>query len=654
MAGAIILETIGSQLTGYGIHGGNQMVRAIRLEPTTRSALFGGTKILKDRGFPEIAKHAVSRLQAAQTGAPAVVIVGEVKRGKSSLVNALIGHPNASPVGVDVTTNAFVRITTPTAKFRDGAARLIFADGRREIPLAEVPQWITVAGQYAQDPASPIPRGVEMALPAKYLPDIDLVDTPGVGGLTSAHLMTARHAASWASLLVFVTDAGQPLTAPELTFLSELSETVETIVLVVTKKDLYPAGWREIVAENKSLLAKFAPRFAQAPICVVSSQLANQATTVPDGPMKQALEEASGIPELAAILAQRAGSADSAGVANALRVVRSGLDQVQAQLVARKEAASGTAEVLAELTNERSRLEKLSNQQSRWTLDLDRDMGRIRSDSITLATKEFAEARDRWTRKIAGERRAMSTGGRRQMMSEISIDLETVSERVANNFYGALYQAVFRLFEQGADAESVLGQVSGGLRQIQVQRKELRPSGVAKFDPGLATSAIYGVSIANGIGGFAVAGFFNPIALAIGGTWLAVNLTYRVIKGGKAQLQTWMQETTQAFQAELVAVTDNVIRDFRPEVIVGFREYLSAASAELKLAIREAETAAATGAKERQARIDAIERHVVAVRAQATAVDEALAAVLAPPAQKALPAAGTKRALPTSNKAVSK
>jgi hypothetical protein len=37
---------------------------------------------------------------------PLVVVAGEVKRGKSTLVNALLGQPGLAPSGVDVVTSA--------------------------------------------------------------------------------------------------------------------------------------------------------------------------------------------------------------------------------------------------------------------------------------------------------------------------------------------------------------------------------------------------------------------------------------------------------------------------------------------------------------------------------------------------------------------
>src|SRR6185369_5456891 len=50
---------------------------------------------------------------------PRIVVVGETKRGKSSLVNMLIGVPNLSPVDAAVATSSylqFVYSTTPGAR----------------------------------------------------------------------------------------------------------------------------------------------------------------------------------------------------------------------------------------------------------------------------------------------------------------------------------------------------------------------------------------------------------------------------------------------------------------------------------------------------------------------------------------------------------
>src|SRR6187200_2911257 len=105
------------------VRSANSPVRGVRLDPPTRSALFGATRLLKDRGLPEVATFALQRLQPSQQDAPAIVVVGEVKRGKSSLVNALLGHTGLSPVEVDVATNSFLRFAPPTRELPEGTAR---------------------------------------------------------------------------------------------------------------------------------------------------------------------------------------------------------------------------------------------------------------------------------------------------------------------------------------------------------------------------------------------------------------------------------------------------------------------------------------------------------------------------------------------------
>jgi hypothetical protein len=51
---------------------------------------------------------AVSRVLAERPVRPAVVVVGETKRGKSSLINALLNTPGLSPVDVAVATSSYL------------------------------------------------------------------------------------------------------------------------------------------------------------------------------------------------------------------------------------------------------------------------------------------------------------------------------------------------------------------------------------------------------------------------------------------------------------------------------------------------------------------------------------------------------------------
>ena len=55
----------------------------------------------------EALAEAVRQTQGPALGMSRVVVVGETKRGKSSLVNALLRQPELSPVDLSVATSAF-------------------------------------------------------------------------------------------------------------------------------------------------------------------------------------------------------------------------------------------------------------------------------------------------------------------------------------------------------------------------------------------------------------------------------------------------------------------------------------------------------------------------------------------------------------------
>src|SRR5262249_39911045 len=98
-------------------------------------------------------------------------------------------------------------------------------------------------------------RSVEVRVPHRVLrPGLRLLDTPGVGGLESAHGEITMGTLSAADCLVFVTDASQELTGPEMEFLQGAVRRCPTTALVVTKTDIYP-HWRRIVELNREHLA---------------------------------------------------------------------------------------------------------------------------------------------------------------------------------------------------------------------------------------------------------------------------------------------------------------------------------------------------------------------------------------------------------------
>src|SRR4051794_24165340 len=131
-----------------------------------------------------------------------VLVVGEFKKGKSSLINALL-NARVCPSDADRATAVptFVRYG-PRA-----GARGISADGDAGPPIALTD--IESLATAARDPGPT--RSLEVTVPRELLRGgLVLVDTPGVGGgLTAAHAAVTLRALTAADVVLFVSDAGQ-------------------------------------------------------------------------------------------------------------------------------------------------------------------------------------------------------------------------------------------------------------------------------------------------------------------------------------------------------------------------------------------------------------------------------------------------------------
>lgn len=281
---------------------------------------------------PDLAERldaAAARLRAGQ--GVAVAVVGEFKQGKSTLVNALVGT-DVCPVDADLVTalpTVLRHGPSPTAHLQipreDGTLEAV------AIPPAELTGYIT--GTAPDDAGRPAPRAVEVRLDRRLLgTGLTVIDTPGVGGLDSAQGNLTLAALPPTGAALFVTDAAQELTAPEVEFLVRVGERCPRVFCVVTKTDLY-AEWRRIVEIDRDHLARAG---LDVPIVAVSSflRIRAQARDSTD------LNTESGFPHLVDLLRRdvlEAGAAQSVAAARAelafvVAQLREGVDAEQAAL----------------------------------------------------------------------------------------------------------------------------------------------------------------------------------------------------------------------------------------------------------------------------------------------------------------------------------
>ncbi len=171
-----------------------------------------------------------------------VLIAGEAKRGKSTLVNQLLGQ-DVLPTGrVPVTAIATTVRRHADRSTADHPVRVSFLDGRvAPFALAALPGLVTEAGNPRN--AKGI-RTVDIDLGPGPLDDVDveLVDTPGTGTIFSHNTAAAHTAYQGLDAAVFVVTADPPMSASERDLLAQIADRSVHTIVFVNKADQLEAG----------------------------------------------------------------------------------------------------------------------------------------------------------------------------------------------------------------------------------------------------------------------------------------------------------------------------------------------------------------------------------------------------------------------------
>ncbi|GIF96638.1 dynamin family protein [Catellatospora citrea] len=298
--------------------------------------------------------------------AAGVVVVGEKKRGKSSLINALVDEPDLLPVDADVAT--CVHLAVSHGPQRQARVVDLAAPQGRPIPPEDI------AAYAALDPATqqhrhPDVSHVEVSLPRPLLDGLVLVDTPGIGSLLAGHAEVTLAALDRADAALVVVHAGMELAASEVAFLARVTDRVRAVLFVLTQIDKYPA-WERIRDRDRELLAAHAPQLADAAWFPVSGHLHQLAASLQaEGAHEDAarLRATAGIEQLRQALRDRvAGRAAhlrlSAAVDAALTELR---EVITAQELA-QHALRHDPELAVALRRERDRLKTVTEQGAQW------------------------------------------------------------------------------------------------------------------------------------------------------------------------------------------------------------------------------------------------------------------------------------------------
>lgn len=259
---------------------------------------------------PAVKARLRDRLAAVPDSA-ALVVVGETKKGKSSVLNALLGRPGVSPVEPDVATATYVWFEHGA----DEAAIVQTGTGtEHRVRLDDLSRWVTVSGleenREARDAdGAVVAHPVRVTLDAPLLKELALIDTPGVGGLVGAHTAMTLRAIGLTGAMLFVTDLTAPMTQHECEFLQRVADghqLAEVVIAASMSDKLLPDQRVAALAAVRDVLERRLPAFADAVLVPVSATQAETASR-PDlhDEARRILREQSGLDELERVLLER-------------------------------------------------------------------------------------------------------------------------------------------------------------------------------------------------------------------------------------------------------------------------------------------------------------------------------------------------------------
>ena len=569
-------------------------------------------QLVRDAGHPAITNLLESAQARLARQEVLVAVLGEFKQGKSSLINGLLGE---TVLTVDDDLATAVPAILRFGRVRSLRARRRSEDGpvSEELPFDAL---LEVGSERGAAVSRAGIEALEIQLPNRFLEHgLVLVDTPGFGSLRDGYDDLTLAALRTADGALFVTDASAPLSSAEAAFLARALSAATSVILVVTKSDLY-AETERIVQANEGMLAA---RGLSVPMVAVSTSLRTEAFARKD----PELNKLSGYPELlSAIHSSLLAAPGQAARGRAERETSSALTALLASLEG--EAAvlrdpSSAGESVRQLSEAQTRLERLRGPGARWS----QIVGDGYSDLVSEVDYHFRAAlRD----ALRGAEDAIEVSDPRESWDRITQEVRVALGSAVGKIVDELETGAAAIDSRAAEvleAENVTG-LQRAAESIDVDslwRASLTDSPMLKEIGGTAFSGLRGAQ--GGIIMFGLLTNLAGLALTTGAT-----LGIGAVFGGKQIMDERRRQVTarrqQARQAVRQFVDDvqfeaskslrDLGRDLQRRARDHFVGHINTTSEELSASIERVRSAANAEEGVRRKQLGSAETRIAATR----------------------------------------
>jgi hypothetical protein len=256
----------------------------------SRERIFAVIEQMLDLGVPD-RDSCLAMREKLDADSFNLVVVGQFKRGKTCLINALLGAPILPVSVVPLTSVVTILVYGETL-----GAKVFLKNGKMvDIAVESIPDYVTETGNPKNEKEV---LEVVVFHPSPYLKDgVRLVDTPGVGSVYVHNTDAAYRFLPKSDAALFLLSTDQPAGSAEIEFLRDVRQYASRIFFLLNKTDYLS---REEVASALAFAGQTIEQIMGPGIRIfpISAKLALQAKL--DGSSETLL--ASGLPEFSEAL----------------------------------------------------------------------------------------------------------------------------------------------------------------------------------------------------------------------------------------------------------------------------------------------------------------------------------------------------------------